>query len=116
MAKPISDFDSQYQKYLFEVAKSVKSVNSDRACIFGSFALSHQEPNDIDLLVISDEFSGVSYKERQHLLELPPRLPIDCWLYTNREFEELYPESNEVRQSIEEANIDLTKIHGHERV
>ncbi|MCD6493471.1 MAG: nucleotidyltransferase domain-containing protein [Archaeoglobaceae archaeon] len=79
-----------------------------KAVIFGSSVKGEfREDGDIDLIVISDEFEGVSPLKRPVKLYLEWDLdyPVDFICYTTKEFEELRKRPSLVKEALKEGRV-----------
>lgn len=90
-----------------EIIAGVNPVCVTRAVLFGSAVEPEIDANDIDVLVLSEDFAGVQFDMRQSLLKFPEKPFIDSWLYTLTEFDKIYPESSQFRQKIEYKSVNL---------
>ena len=94
-------------EFLYELSKAILFLKPDRALIFGSFAEDGFFHNDLDLLIVSEVFNDYFWQDRIKLLNLPTGYIYDTRLYTPKEFKNLLPITNPLRQSIERCHIDL---------
>ena len=65
MAGKRNKIDKQTQDLLKEQLKFLKRFNPQKIILFGSRARGeHLEESDVDLIVVSDKFEGVEFRER----------------------------------------------------
>ena len=93
-----------------EIIVGVEPVCPTRLVLFGSAIEFGLKANDIDLLILSDDFRGVQFDTRRSLLRFPEDLFIDSWLYTPTEFEKIHPEDSQFRRRLEEESVDLLHL------
>jgi predicted nucleotidyltransferase len=85
--------------------KISENIRIDEMLIFGSFARGDmKEDSDIDIILVSRDFSGVKPMKRSvklyMLWDLP--YPVDFICYTPEEFERLKNKPSIVREALEE--------------
>lgn len=76
-------------KLFTDLEECIKVVHPAKALIFGSVVCKGPEANDIDLLVVSDDFEGVLRQNRPKMLDLPGKFKFDLFLYTRREYKNI---------------------------
>lgn len=87
------------------VEKLKKKIDIERVIVFGSRARGdYLEDSDVDLIIISKDFEGVSFYERMDKLILLWESPLDleALCYTPEEFEEKKKEIGIVSEAIKE--------------
>jgi len=94
-------------KFLSKIADGVSQVDVERACIFGSAVEKGLAARDIDLLLISPEFSGVHFLSRKDMVTLPESHHFDIRPYTHDEFNQCCPRGHPFRESLEEQAIEI---------
>ncbi|MHB8396918.1 MAG: nucleotidyltransferase domain-containing protein [Thermoplasmataceae archaeon] len=75
--------------------------------LFGSALTKGFGGNDVDLLVISSAFKGVLWQNRRELLDLPPGIKFDLFLFTPEEFETIHPIGTPFREVTEKHSLSL---------
>jgi len=93
---------------LSQLSKTLDKERVEYACIFGS-AVEWDDPSDIDVLVISDQFCQTPLSKRPGLINLPKEingLVVDPWLYTSEEFESIYADDT-IMDEIKENSMDI---------
>lgn len=96
---------NKVERFLRRVSKKYRLK---KAVVFGSSVRGEfGEDSDIDLIVISDEFEGISPLKRpvQLYLEWDLDYPVDFICYTTKEFEELRKRPSLVREALKEGRI-----------
>ncbi|GAB3676807.1 hypothetical protein [Halopiger thermotolerans] len=93
-----------------EIIAGVRPVCPTRLALFGSAVELGLKANDIDLLILSDDFRGVRFDMRRSLLRFPEDLFIDLWLYTPTEFDKIHPEESQFRRRLDEESVDLLHL------
>jgi len=87
------------------VEKLKKKINIERVIVFGSRARGdYLEDSDVDLIIISKDFEGVSFYERMDKLILLWESPLDleALCYTPEEFEQKKKEIGIVAEAVKE--------------
>ena len=96
---------SEVESFLRKIGKKygIKKVVVFGSSVKGEF----REDSDIDLIVISDEFEGVSPLKRPVKLYLEWDLdyPVDFFCYTTKEFEKLEKRPSLVREALKKGRI-----------
>jgi hypothetical protein len=95
-----------------DLIEGTSQVRPSRLLLFGSATNLGLEANDIDLLVLSEEFKQIRFDLRRSLLDFPDELSVDTWLYTPVEFEEIYSPNGTLRRKMEEDSINLLRLVG----
>lgn len=88
-----------------EICRFLKEIGAEKGILFGSWARGEAlERSDVDLIVISRKFEGVSFPWRLVELQKHWRLPLmlEALPYTPEEFEQLSKERSILRRAIEE--------------
>ncbi|WP_232700592.1 hypothetical protein [Halobacterium wangiae] len=98
------------RQLLRELIEGILPIQPDRLFLFGSAVEQGIEADDVDLFVLAEAFNGVRFDLRRSLLALPEEPYVDTWLYTQEEFEELYPEGSRFREEFEETKLDLHRF------
>ena len=96
---------NKVEEFLRRVSKKYRLK---KAVVFGSSVRGEfGEDSDIDLIVISDEFEGISPLKRPVKLYLEWDLdyPVDFICYTTKEFEELRKRPSLVREALKEGRV-----------
>ena len=96
------------QQYVQKIARGYveqlgRKIRVQEAILTGSWAKgSYLEDSDVDLLIVSDDFSRTSLPERLVYLQKSwrNRLPLEAFGYTTKEFRELRRNSSFVRDAV----------------
>lgn len=96
------------QQYVQKIARGYveqlgHEIRVREAILTGSWAKgSYLEDSDVDLLIVSDDFSRMSLPERLVYLQKAWRnkLPLEAFGYTTREFQALRKNSTYVRDAV----------------
>jgi predicted nucleotidyltransferase len=75
--------------------------------IFGSTVKKGLAGNDIDLLIVSNEFEDILRQDRKKMFNLPKELKFDLFLFTLKEFEKFKNSNSPLVESIECDSIEL---------
>jgi hypothetical protein len=115
--RPIMDYSSPSDcplpaDVVEDLIEGTSQVRPSRLLLFGSATNLGLEANDIDLLVLSEEFKQIRFDLRRSLLDFPDELSVDTWLYTPVEFEEIYSPNGTLRRKMEEDSINLLRLVG----
>ena len=112
MCDPVLDHSEQSSSispgFITEITAGLKPIELTRACIFGSAVEEGAAAEDIDILILSKDFSGVHFTHREEMVLLPNSHYFDVRPYTPDEFERLCPRGHPFRESIESHHIDIT--------
>ena len=100
--------------YIVSTLKS--KFNIDKIVLFGSYVEDINDYNDIDIIVISDDFTGISIAKRKRLIkQLLSSLIVDPICLTSLQFNrmkdvgsDLYNKINKTGCEIYDRNINLT--------
>ena len=82
-----------------------KDIVLEEVILFGSRARADgNEESDIDLLIVSDNFEGMSYFKRAYMMYKywKARIPIDFMCYTSKEFNALKERVSIVQVAVKE--------------
>ena len=96
---------NKVERFLRRVSKKYRLK---KAVVFGSSVRGEfGEISDIDLIIISDEFEGISPLKRPVKLYLEWDLdyPVDFICYSTKEFEELRKRPSLVREALKEGKV-----------
>jgi len=101
--------DRWIEKFIEEaVPKIVKEIKPSRIIIFGSRARGDaRETSDIDVIVVSDYFRGITFLRRMPMLLRLVKFEkhIDFLCYTEDEFEEIKEKSIVVNSALKDSLI-----------
>ena len=92
---------------LSQITESVKVVKPIKVMIFGSTVKKGLAGNDIDLLIVSNEFEDILRQDRKKMFNLPRELKFDLFLFTLKEFEKFKNSNSPLVESIECDSIEL---------
>jgi predicted nucleotidyltransferase len=104
MAKE-TDVQRITRQYLQRLARSI-TVN--KAILTGSWATgTYLEDSDVDLIIVSDDFSKMRIEERLSYLQKKwkSRIPLEAFGYTVNEFRKLRRTSTFVKDSVRTARV-----------
>src|SRR5712664_362005 len=86
--------------FLQELGRALHPLHPTRATIFGSSVKLGMLARDLDLLVLSEKFSHVFWRDRFNMVSLPIGPSYDIRPFSPREFELFYPPDTPFRESI----------------
>src|SRR5438094_9218697 len=99
MAKE-TDIQKITQRYVQRLARS---ITVDKAILTGSWATGrYLEDSDVDLIIVSDDFSKMPVSERLSYLQKKwtSKIPLEAFGYTKDEFRQMRQRSTYVRDAI----------------
>lgn len=82
---------------VIDFCQLVTRISPSKILFFGSLVMGFRQPPsiqlDIDMIVISNKFCNISLKKRRiyvkESVKPAPELPIDCYCYTEHEYEKI---------------------------
>ena len=90
------------------IQKLARSMTINKAILTGSWATGkYLEDSDVDLIIVSDDFSKMTLSERLSYLQKnwKNRVPLEAFGYTVEEFQKLRQRSTYVRDAIRDGIV-----------
>lgn len=94
-------------EFLRDIIWRLEKIEPTRVSIFGSAVEKGLAAEDIDLLILAEDFADIHFNSREKIITLPHSYYFDVRPYTPEEFERLCPRGHPFRESIEAQHIDI---------